>query len=42
MYIRDGMLHGGYTIRVMMAEYPPEERAAMEQQMGFKVPEIDF
>ena len=42
MYIRDGMLHGGYTLRVTLSEYPPEERAAMEREMGFKVPEIDF
>lgn len=42
MYILDGKLYGGYTIRVMMGEYPPEERKAIEQQMGFTVPEIDF
>lgn len=42
MYIREGKLIGGYTLRVVMSQYPPAEREAMQKQMGFDVPEVDF
>jgi len=35
MYVDDGRIAGGYSIRVVMQAAPPEQRAAMESTMKF-------
>ncbi len=42
MYIDGGNLVGGYTIRAILAEQSPQERAKFEKENGVKVPAVDF
>ncbi len=42
MFVRDGVLVGGYTLRVMYSDLEDAEKQAFEQQVGFKIPAIDF
>lgn len=37
MYVDSGRLVGGYTIRVMRAQMSPEERAAFDAEMPFRI-----
>jgi uncharacterized protein YegJ (DUF2314 family) len=37
MIIRDGLLHGGYTIRVLRDSMSPEERKAFDESVSFKI-----
>ena len=37
MFLKDGKLIGGYTTRVFYARLSPEDKAAFDQQAGFKV-----
>jgi uncharacterized protein YegJ (DUF2314 family) len=36
-YVEDGRLVGGYTIRVLYYELPPEGRAALEKEARFRI-----
>lgn len=36
MYVEDGRLVGGYTLRVMVRSYSAEEKRALEESLGFK------
>tara|TARA_Y100000589_G_scaffold327285_1_gene368803 strand:+ start:63 stop:515 length:453 start_codon:yes stop_codon:yes gene_type:complete len=42
MYVENNILHGGYTIRVLYHTNPPQTQKAMNKDLGFKIPEIDF
>lgn len=37
MFIDNGRLKGGYTLRVLRDNLPPDERAAFDKQMPFKI-----
>jgi uncharacterized protein YegJ (DUF2314 family) len=35
-YIKDGVLVGGYTLRVMFSRVPAAERAALQKELGYR------
>jgi uncharacterized protein YegJ (DUF2314 family) len=37
MYVEDGLLRGGYTIRVLVENSSPEERAQFLEEVGFRI-----
>lgn len=37
MYVEDGRLIGGFTLRVLFKDYPPEKLRELEESLGFKV-----
>jgi uncharacterized protein YegJ (DUF2314 family) len=37
MYVHDGVLHGGYTIRALLERMPAEERAQALAEWGFRL-----
>jgi len=37
MYVQDGVLHGGFTIRVLLERMPAEERERQVKDMGFRL-----
>jgi uncharacterized protein YegJ (DUF2314 family) len=42
MYIEDGVLKGGYTIRVLHYQSSPEEQKEFLKHVPFSIPPIDF
>ncbi|MFT3914502.1 MAG: DUF2314 domain-containing protein [Anaeromyxobacteraceae bacterium] len=38
MFVEDGVLHGGFTIRVLFRRETPERKLELERTFGFKVP----
>ena len=42
MYVENRVLRGGYTIRALQAQSPPDEQAEMARQMPFEIPPLDF
>jgi len=42
MYIENGVLKGGYTIRVLHYQSSPEKQKEFLQQVPFSIPPIDF
>ena len=42
MYIDGATLVGGYTVRVLHFQSPPEQQKQFEKQTGMKIPPIDF
>lgn len=42
MYIDDGVLKGGNTIRVFYGGMKPKDKKEFEAQMPFKIPAVDF
>lgn len=36
-YIEDGLLIGGYTLRVMFKQYPESQREEIQRQLGYKI-----
>jgi uncharacterized protein YegJ (DUF2314 family) len=37
MYVQDGRLVGGYTLRVMYKSYSPEQLRELEESQGYKI-----
>jgi len=37
MYVENGVLRGGYSVRLMRDRLQPEERPAFEREMGFRI-----
>jgi uncharacterized protein YegJ (DUF2314 family) len=37
MYVENGVLKGGYSVRLMRERLQPEERPAFEREMGFRI-----
>jgi len=37
MYLRDDVLHGGYTIRALQTGMSDKEKTAFEEKLGFKI-----
>ena len=37
LYLQDGVLHGGFTLRVLLERMSPEERARMVKNMGVRL-----
>jgi uncharacterized protein YegJ (DUF2314 family) len=37
MYVENGVLQGGYSVRLMRDRLQPEERPAFEREMGFRI-----
>jgi uncharacterized protein YegJ (DUF2314 family) len=42
MFIENDQLKGGYTIRALFHNSPPAQQKALQDQMPFTVPAIDF
>ena len=42
MYVKDGSIVGGYTVRVLHHQSTPEEQKAFTQATGLTVPPVDF
>ncbi|MEI8196022.1 MAG: DUF2314 domain-containing protein [Phycisphaerae bacterium] len=42
MFVENGSLHGGYTIRVLYYQASPEEQKEFRKHTSFSVPPIDF
>jgi uncharacterized protein YegJ (DUF2314 family) len=36
-YVEDGVLVGGYTLRVMFSRTPPAERPALQRDLGYRI-----
>jgi uncharacterized protein YegJ (DUF2314 family) len=42
MYVEDGILRGGYTVRVLHYQSSPEQQRATLRSQDFTIPPIDF